>query len=194
MIVEPRTYDEKCAALEAAFSRLQEPRETKGAGIPYKEVIPSIARELILMQPVQNPTHATAKTGLKKVAAHADRTVKALDRLPEDALKALNIRPDRIRKSRIMLVALSLAAKRPGRNSSTSGYGGFSREKSRGECRGALLRSHGQTEADSARQERGPVNGPFLELLTEVFRILEVKASAASQGNAIEREWEGRGA
>jgi hypothetical protein len=104
-------FKEKCDALEAAFGGLEEPPATRGKGIPYKEVIPGIARELMLMAPVRKRKYATAQKGLPKVAAHADHTVKALDSLSDEALQALNLRPGAIRQLKTRLRILHVAAK-----------------------------------------------------------------------------------
>ena len=83
-------FKEKCAALEAAFNRLPMPPPQEN-GIPYKEVIPGIARELALMglDPKRKP--APAQRSLKKTAAlmaELAELAEAIDGLPPDTLIA----------------------------------------------------------------------------------------------------------
>ncbi len=182
------TFNEKCAALEAAFNRLREPPATHEDKIPYKMVIPGIARELMLMTPVQKPKSAAAEKGLQKVAAHAGHTVEALDSLSEDALQALNLGPAAIRRLRTTLRILKIAAKsaeiRPSPRVATKVQ---PRKIARrvGEHYCALTGKLRPTVPD----RNGVPYGPFLELLIEVFRILGVNASAASQGRAVSKSW-----
>jgi hypothetical protein len=192
MIEEPKTYDEKCAALEAAFNRLPEPPTIQEDRIPHKKLIPGIARELMIMRPVQKPKYATVKKGLQKVATHAARTVEALDSLPPEVIAALNLRPATFRQLKLMLRILPILAKSaevgPRRRATTKVHPRkIAWRVAEHYC--ALTGKRKPTVPD----KNGVPYGPFLELLTDVFRILEVRASAASQGNAIEREWEGRG-
>jgi len=161
---------------------------TEGNGIPYKKAIPGIARELMTMRPVQKRERATVKKSLQKAATHAARTVEALDSLPPDAVTALNLRPAAFRQLKLMLRILPILAK-------SAEAGTRPRATTKAQPRKIAWRVAEHYCALTGRSKPtvpskdGVPYGPFFDLLTTVFKILGVKASAESQGRAVQRDW-----
>lgn len=180
-------FKKKCAALEAAFNRLPMPPPQEN-GIPYKEVIPGIARELALMGLAQKQRRAPTQKSLKKTAALMGNLVEAMDSLSPDTLMAWltasDVRPEAFRRFKLMLRLLPLSVGTvEAVETSVATMGQPRKLGPQGVAERVAKYYCALTDRKPTVPTRdGTPYGPFLDLLTTVFKVLGVKASAASQG------------
>src|SRR5690348_14520566 len=88
-------WHEKTTSLESLLRNLPSQKNDGISGIPYKMLIPVIARELMLMSPVPRKNSGSIKKGTKRelgdLARAIDRTIKLLGRLSDTAIDALGV-------------------------------------------------------------------------------------------------------
>ena len=164
------------ARLEAAFRKL--PITTACSDtIPYESVLPVICRELVRLSatpPRGKP--AVELAGLKK---HAEKLLKAIVELHKPALAAA-VLPDGLTMRLGVLIARIDAINLDGRPRKDQA------SKITEMTADAFYRLTG--DAAHTNTNVGKVYGPFFDLLTEVFNILKVKASAESQARGLRKE------
>jgi hypothetical protein len=178
----------KCKALADAFRKLPNRKESAGPGIPYDFFLSDLVRELMLMRPV--PSHSSKKPTkqLRELAKLTGRALTLLDGLSQPALDALNYNRKRVtlKQLRFGLWTLHAAA-------DLAGVPVISKPKKTQEGKIALAVAqiyHGQTgERPTVRTKDGVAYGPFLDLLRDVYEILEVAASPEDQARRVAKQW-----
>jgi hypothetical protein len=179
--------DSRSGEIEDAFRALP-PRLSYATGaIPYDVLIPGIGRQLMHMAPVPPPKIRAPKSGLKALEKATSSTIKGLLDLHPTACDVLELKPEALRQITSQLRILHVAIKKavvP-------------------RIKGAPVKVHpakiarvvadhycGITgENPTVPKKDGKAYGPFLALMTDVFRILGVRASPLSQAEKIARNW-----
>jgi hypothetical protein len=189
--------EKKSAALQKLFRDLPLCATATGT-IPYCELIPGIADQLLLMRPGPSRRKfdvwadgtnqrvspnakkiAGAKRGLHMLVQSARRTVAALDGLSPRAIDALSamVRPEALRRMRMALLAVQAVPEGKGKTGRLEQAGPSQATKI---ARAVADHYHGLTsKTPTAHDQR------FLELLSAVYVVLGVKASARSQAMSL---------
>jgi hypothetical protein len=181
------SWDAKCAVLEDAFCKLTIQRDETATGISYKSVIPGIARELMLMAPISRPKAASARA-IRSLTSSTGRTIKVLDNLSQSALDTLNYPPDDLRELTKKLRMLHAAAE----TRVSQRPDGQPKKVQPGKIAQVVAQHYFALtgERPTVRVKDGEkAYGPFLELLSTIFYILDVDASAESQTRAVIKDW-----
>ena len=159
-------------------------------------MIDGIGHHLMLMVP-HRPGRPQPKDALRNLLTSTDRTLEALGGdenqnaihfLPPALLEALNYRPaalQRLHNQLRILRAAATSAKIKTRR------GGKEKPREREIAREVAVFFYmltGEKPTVSVRHTDGEPT-PFLALLSKVFNILEIEASAASQGRVVQRQW-----
>jgi hypothetical protein len=193
----PKTWDEKCAALEAAFHKLPI-RASEPGRIPAEHVIDGMARHLLMMVPYRlaRPQPKEALHDLKK---STDRLLNALggrqghnaiNFLPPAVLEALNYRPEALQKLHNELRILHVAAAHAKIETLRSGQAKPQEQKIAWEVAKFFNALTGEKPTVSVREKDGKPS-PFLKLLRTVYKILlpGSKVSAENQGREVQTAW-----
>jgi hypothetical protein len=187
------------AAIAAAFRKLKVPAGERGK-LYYKETIPSIARELALMAgggPLRHhDEHASHLATVKELAdlkKRAEGLLDAIDALHRPAIDALNYRDGvligtaGVTTQLRILIASASCAEIPDQPSSRGAKVKVQPRRIALAVAAHYHRLTGDRPTVDTRQidtdyDKGSESyGPFLDLLTEVFAALGVKASPESQ-------------
>lgn len=186
-LVSP-VWEEKVTALEDAFRALPTGPFEPILGIPPQFLISGIGRQLMLMRPVAvHKTHTPAKKSLSKVAGMAASLTDALDSLPQEAIEAINFNWSKIGTLRLQLRVLHLGAKTAKPNVVRGAP-----KKGQPRVIAEVVATHYWVitgKKPTVPKKAGVSYGPFLKLLKTVFEILEIRASAQSQAEAVSRTW-----
>jgi hypothetical protein len=189
-------FKKKCAAIEAAFNQLSILPATEN-GIPYKELIPGIARELMLMRSGSVQTQKQAKKSLQETAALMTKTLKALDSLaPEDTatwVTTCNLKPDALRQFRLMLRILPVGARVVEAKAPVVKRGRPRKIQAREIAQRVGERYYALTGKEPTVPSKGGAYGEYHALLDTVFKALDmVEDSAEGRGRAIQADWGAR--
>jgi hypothetical protein len=172
--------------LEDAFRKLP-PGVRRSTGIPYETSIPGIARELLISK-CRDEKKDPAQQSLKNLRRASARLVKVLDELSPEVLNALSFMEPKIKALQKELRLLKAAA---------------GKTEVRGK-RGASEKVHPYKIAQTvgwhyfcltgrdptiSRPEGNKPRGAFFDLLTTVYRVLVINASADSQEKKLKKEW-----
>jgi hypothetical protein len=177
---------EQCLALEAVFWQL--PIKHVAPGLRYESLIHYIPRQLLLIKGNRPSNRLPPKKGLDRLAKAAGQVLSVLDNLSPSALEALNYRGVAPLDLKKILWPLQLDAKTAGlKNSRSAPTKSQPRKIARAvaEHYSALT---GKPPTVSLNQTSRTDNSPFVALLKAVYKILDIKAPAASQGRAIVNE------
>jgi hypothetical protein len=182
--VAPRTWAADDLHLQAALRRII-------AGLkpppPYATQIPAIARELLLMRPNPTKPQMPVREGLERVAKAAGQLCSLLDQLPPAAITALNLRKQALMTFKTTARTLTLVA---GGSSISSVAGAPEKKHARKVAETVGIHYCRLTGKKPTVPKKGGVPyGPFLTLLKRVYKVLGIKASAASQAEAVCRNW-----
>lgn len=184
------SWHEKQAALEAAFRKLDIKTGhsvLEGRAIPYAVCIPLIARQILLLATSPKPRHPTvsgnkARKELKKLAMVTRRCVAVLDGISQTALDALPTRleffnlPDMTKKLRMLSASANAAEPPPVQAQRKKDLPAIiAQEVALHYCRLTGEKPTRRTDWDTKK-----AYGPFLNLLDNVYEILNVKAKADS--------------
>jgi len=173
-------------ALEEAFEKLT-PGNRCSTGIPYETLIPSIARELLITKLVDRKKDP-AQQSLKNLRSAGPRLEKVLDQLSPEVLNALSFMEPDIKVLQKKLRLLNAAAG----NIEVRGKRGASEKvhpyKITQTVGWHYLCITGRDPTVSRPEGKMP-QGAFFDLLTTVFCVLGVKASADSQEKKLKKEW-----
>jgi hypothetical protein len=187
---ESPRWVEKCSALETAFRKLQLPRSIEGVkGIPYETLIPGIPRQLMLMAPWQCRRNILSpKQALRQLDDTSARLVDLMDRLPPIVVEALNFRQRALSDLKTKLRILNCAAKS---TKVPPSRGAPRKIQARKVAVAVAQHYYGLTSKKPTvpKDKNERPYGPFLNLMTAVFEILEVNASALSQAEYVTRNW-----
>jgi hypothetical protein len=169
------TPSEILEKLEQAFRKLNL-GDADARGIPYKSVIPGIAYELLNLRPVDKE-----KLPSPKIAGHLialKEHAEALEGVPLPSSRWRNIR-DLIRRTDIPAF--------PKRKPQASRKGAPAKNQPQKIAQITAMHFYGLTGKRPTRStpvDYGKARGPFIELLTEIYEILGISASAANQAKA----------
>jgi hypothetical protein len=179
--------DAKVAALEVAFRRLPISRRETSA-IPYEEVIPGIARQLMLMGGKPTPQRKKvsiqkAKRELERLARLSGATAEALRELSQTAIDLLSLKPEflSIREQASWLRLLSADAQSAASSCLPTEQRVRQKNPRPVEVARVVALHYFRLTGEKPRRRNtwdGKAYGPFLELLNAVYKVLGVKASA----------------
>jgi hypothetical protein len=162
-------------ALEAALRRLPVAAPV-GPGIPYETLIPGIARQLSLMQPNDHKLASPATTRRKLIALK-----KRAEALSKDMSAAVHLPL----QQRLAIIAIAYAETcklpRPARTGAPQKQLALRVACTVAEHYYALT---GKKPTRITPCEGGKACGPFVAFLTEIFKLLGIKASAENQAKA----------
>jgi hypothetical protein len=181
------SWGSKCAALKTAFRRLAIQRGEEG--IPYEFLIPGIAKTLLLMVPNAAQKKALPpRKALHSLTRLLTQTHDVLERLPPPVLDALNYRPEALFKLKRDLKILLAAAKTAEVKTRRSPPRKLQEQKIAQIVAQHYFALTGKKPTVSVSLRNGDPS-PFVKLLTDVYRILGVKVSAASQAKMVADRW-----
>ena len=168
-------FSDKLAALERAFRKLPISQPGEPDALKYEMLLPGIARELASLSPrsLPNPNRRAIHRKLSKLK-------KCAEELQDGDNRFFNL-PIDWRIPIISLGHLSLPAN-PEREVGAP-------KKVLGPRVARLVAQHfygltGLLPSDGIPLGGGPAGGPFVELLSEIYNILEVNDSATTQATA----------
>lgn len=172
---------DRVAALEDSFREL--------SSDPRAFPIGDIGRVLMLMRPVVVPKkHGSTKKSLKKLAGAAAGMAEALAEISPVAAHAMNYKLSQIAMFRFKLQALRESAANAANMAVTRG----APEKKQPRAIAEVVAVHYWAitgKKPTVPKKEGVAYGPFLELMTAIFEILEINASPQSQAEAVSRTW-----
>lgn len=189
----PQLWEAKQGELEDAFRRLKIINKGEAEGIPYGYIIPDIARELMLMAPTEVQRKEAAKKSLKELRSATGRLINVLDQLSPTVVNSLNFRATKLRSLHTTLRILHAAAKM----TDVRGRRGAPPKDQAAIIRDRVEQHYyyltGKKGTVSTRQVkakwtmRTTPGGDFFELLTTVYRVLGIDASAEAQLKSARR-------
>jgi hypothetical protein len=198
--IEPRKSIE---AIEAALRELDIPPQTV-EGIPYSLLIHGIARQILveggfgpdLRLPSLTPASAqVTRMEIEKARKLATELLAALNNLHKPAVDALNLRHRPFKLLPVLLRGFIMSTQEAVIPDLPEKTVRGQPKKERAKTITRLVATHywcltGRVPARTNDPITGQSSGQFHKLLGEVFRILNVEASAAAQTRAV-REWKG---
>lgn len=193
-------WAEKADRLEAAFLKLR--LSSPGAvGIPYVALLPSIARELLMLahgpddvpSAMKPASTARSKRQLAAVGKAADLLAGAIADLNRPARDALILSDEWLRRVSGDLALLRADARNAEvpEQAATEGTGRPKKLVAQRVSHWVGLHYQGLTgkpPSIAVSAATHVAGGQFVDLLREVFEVLELKASAESQAKALIRE------
>lgn len=182
-----RDTERTLVALEAAFRKLAIRRSEAADGIPYETLIPAIARQLMLIRPnpgihlPQAVTTKTAKRELRDLARKIEKTIKALRDLSPTARAAVNFQEAALRTmtTSLRILLASTESEVP----ESSAVGGRPKHMSVRKISEAVGQHYhaltGERATVRVREagDKACAYGPFFDLMTEVFQVLNLSDS-----------------
>ena len=193
---EKVNWDERRAELEDAFRGLSENNETTSEN-PYEQVIPNIARELMLISPImpKAPGEVTEHRAKRELSNIAKTLNEALGSLSETSLAALNFRREALLSLMTTLGILSHSASKANipQISGNSGLGQPKKVQPRQIALVVARHYNGLTgKAPTVPSKDGKAYGPFMGLLKKVYEIIGVDASAEAQAKNAVKDWKSK--
>jgi hypothetical protein len=180
------TLEAQKHTLEDAFRQLAIVNGNSAA-IPYELAIPGIVHELMIMKRAE-PKKDQAKRSLKNLRAASARLVKVLDELSPDVLETLNFQQSKLKALHSDLRILKAVAKHTNVHSKRSAPEKVHAYKIAQAVGWHYFCLIGKDPTVSRPVGDKP-RGTFFDLLTTVFCVLGVKASADSQEKKLKKEW-----
>jgi hypothetical protein len=148
------------------------------------------ASELADAGQVDAPARSTKKPTkqLRELAKLTGLALRLLDGLSQPALDALNYNRQRVNLKQLRFGLFILHAAADLASAPVASKPRKTQERKI--ARVVAQHYHGLTgEQPAVRTKDGVAYGPFLDLLSEVFEILEVAASSEDQARGVAREW-----
>lgn len=192
-VISNSIWDEKCEAIEAAYREAaakapmeKSPRTSKA--IPYELAIPGMGRELMLMMSGAPRKLLPPKKALAELRKTSDGLLAVLDLLPPEAAAALDMSQKTLPDLRLKLRVLSEEAKAA---RIVRKAGPPEKVQATKIARAVAVHYyHFMGRNPSVPKREGKAYGPYLNLLSKIFKILELKASAESQAEKVVRNWQ----
>jgi hypothetical protein len=189
-VAKRQNVKDQSAALERIFRELPIGASAENA-IPYRETIPSIVRELLVMNPrdsrrkTSDSGYSSARKALDALARSANRTVRILDGLADPAVAALNYQPAALSGLKTQLRILATVAEKA--TTPSPQRQAPQKEQARKIARIVAIHYERLT-GDAPTAPTDVCESPYAETLRKVYKVRGVAAKAESQAREVIKE------